>query len=98
MSDHPMRCWGMGARQQLNGKSGEIWDNFAIEYEYANGVRLYSYCGQIKREWASVSEAVAGHQGHRRIPAGAIQPKAADVALVPRGKGTQSPTCRSTLT
>jgi myo-inositol 2-dehydrogenase/D-chiro-inositol 1-dehydrogenase len=61
--EHPVRCWGMGARQQLGQKSGEIWDNFAVEFEYANGVRMYSYCGQIKRDWSSVSEGVAGTKG-----------------------------------
>jgi predicted dehydrogenase len=74
MGDHPKSCWGMGARQQLNGKSGEIWDNFAVEYEYPNGARMYSYCGQIKREWASVSEGVQGTQG-TADPSGRIQPK-----------------------
>jgi myo-inositol 2-dehydrogenase / D-chiro-inositol 1-dehydrogenase len=74
MNDHPVKCWGMGARQQLEGKSGEIWDNFAAEYEYANGVRMYSYCGQIKREWASVSEGVQGTKG-TSDPGGRIQPK-----------------------
>jgi predicted dehydrogenase len=73
MGGHPVKCWGMGARQQLNGKSGEIWDNFAIEYEYPNGVRLYSYCGQIKRDWSSVSEGVAGTKG-TSDPGGRIQP------------------------
>ncbi|HXU75325.1 MAG TPA: Gfo/Idh/MocA family oxidoreductase [Methylomirabilota bacterium] len=65
MKDHPVKCWGMGARQQLDmeGKSGEIWDNFAVEYQYANGVRLSSYCGQIKRSWSSVSEAATGATG-----------------------------------
>jgi len=63
MKDHPVKAWGQGARQQLEGKSGEIWDNFAVEYEYANGVRLASYCGQIKRSWTSVSEAAAGASG-----------------------------------
>ena len=63
MNDHPVKCWGMGARQQLNGQSGEIWDNFGVEFEYANGVRLASYCGQIRRSWASVSEAAAGAAG-----------------------------------
>jgi myo-inositol 2-dehydrogenase / D-chiro-inositol 1-dehydrogenase len=63
MNDHPVRCWGMGARQQLGEKAGEIWDNFAVEYEYRNGVRMYSYCGQIKREWSSVSEGVHGTKG-----------------------------------
>ena len=73
MGTHPVKCWGMGARQQLGNKSGEIWDNFAVEYEYANGVRMFSYCGQIKREWASVSEAVAGTKG-TADPAGSIHP------------------------
>ena len=74
MSDHPVKCWGMGARQQLDGQSGEIWDNFAVEYEYANGTRMYSYCGQIRREWASVSEGVQGTKG-TSDPGGRIQPK-----------------------
>jgi myo-inositol 2-dehydrogenase / D-chiro-inositol 1-dehydrogenase len=74
MNDHPTRCWGMGARQQLGDKSGEIWDNFAIEYEYGNGVRMYSYCGQVKREWSSVSEAVHGTKGTSN-PGGSISPK-----------------------
>jgi predicted dehydrogenase len=74
MNDHPVKCWGMGARQQLGDKSGEIWDNFAVEYEYPSGVRLYSYCGQIKRDWSSVSEGVAGTKGTAN-PGGSIQPK-----------------------
>jgi predicted dehydrogenase len=74
VGDHPTKCWGMGARQQLEGKSGEIWDNFAVEYEYPNGARMYSYCGQIKREWASVSEGVQGTKGTSN-PSGLIQPK-----------------------
>ena len=74
MNDHPVKCWGMGARQQLGDKSGEIWDNFAIEYQYPKDVRMYSYCGQIKREWASVSEAVHGTKGSSN-PGGSISPK-----------------------
>jgi hypothetical protein len=55
----------MGARQQLalEGKSGEIWDNFAVEFQYSNGVRCAAYCGQVKRSWASVSEAAVGATG-----------------------------------
>lgn len=74
MNDHPTKCWGMGARQQLGDKSGEIWDNFAIEYEYPSKARMYAYCGQIKRDWASVSEAVHGTKGFSN-PANTIQPK-----------------------
>jgi hypothetical protein len=62
-NQHPIKAWGMGARQMLGDKSGEIWDNFAVEFEYAGGVRMHSYCGQIKREFASISEAVYGSKG-----------------------------------
>jgi len=74
MGAHPVKCWGMGARQQLGDKSGEIWDNFAIEYEYANGVRMQASCGQIKRDWSSVSEAVQGSKGTSN-PSNSISPK-----------------------
>ncbi len=77
MKDHPVRCWGMGARQilgRLPTESGEIWDNFAIEYEYAHGVRMFAYCGQIKRDWSSVSEAVQGTSGSSN-PGGSIVAK-----------------------
>ncbi len=70
----PSSAGAWARRQQLDGKSGEIWDNFAVEYEYANGVRMYSYCGQIKREWSSVSEGVQGTKGTSN-PSGLIQPK-----------------------
>lgn len=71
---HPVKAWGMGARQQLGDKSGEIWDNFAVEFEYEGGLRMHSYCGQIKREFSSISEAVVGCKG-TADPAGNIRPK-----------------------
>jgi len=76
MNAHPVKAWGMGARQALdvNKKAGEIWDNFAVEFEYSNGVRLASYCGQIKRDFSSVSEAVVGSKGTSN-PGGSIRPK-----------------------
>ena len=70
---HPVKAWGMGARQQLGSKSGEIWDNFAVEFEYANGVHMHSYCGQIKRDFSSVSEAIVGTKGTAN-PGGNIKP------------------------
>lgn len=74
MQDHPVKAWGQGSRQQLGDKSGEIWDNFDIEYEYPNGVHLFSYCGQIKRDWSSVSEGVHGTKGSAD-PHNMIRPK-----------------------
>ena len=74
VGSHPVKAWGMGARQQLADKPGEIWDNFAVEFEYENGVRMASYCGQIKRDFSSVSEAIVGSKGTAN-PAGNIKPK-----------------------
>lgn len=73
MNATPVKAWGMGGRQQLGNKPGEIWDNFAVEFEYANGVRMHSYCGQIKRDFSSVSEAIVGSKGTSN-PAGSIKP------------------------
>jgi myo-inositol 2-dehydrogenase/D-chiro-inositol 1-dehydrogenase len=75
---HPVKAWGMGARQQLGDKPGEIWDNFAVEFEYANGMRLHSYCGQIKRGWSSVSEAAVGAKGTAEMFDGRNNVKAND--------------------
>jgi predicted dehydrogenase len=75
---HPVKAWGMGARQQLNGKSGEIWDNFAVEFQFENGLRMHCYCGQIKREWSSVSEAVMGATGSAELFDGRNTIKTAD--------------------
>jgi len=78
MSDHPVKAWGQGSRQQLDDprfggpKSGEIWDNFDVEFEYANGVHMFSYCGQVKRKWSSISEAVHGTKGTSN-PSGSIK-------------------------
>jgi myo-inositol 2-dehydrogenase / D-chiro-inositol 1-dehydrogenase len=72
---HPTRAWGQGARQQLGNKSGEIWDNFAVEFEYANGVHMFSYCGQISRKGSpGVTESVAGTKGTSN-PSGNYQVK-----------------------
>jgi hypothetical protein len=57
----------------LGDQPGEIWDNFAVEFEYANGIRMHSYCGQIKRDKSSVSEAVQGSKGSAN-PSGMIRP------------------------
>lgn len=74
MNGHPVRCWGQGARQQLGNKSGEIWDHFAIEYDYENGVKMYSYCGQIKRSGSpGVTEFAHGTKG-TASPGGSIRP------------------------
>ena len=54
----------MGGRAFQKGPdSGEIFDHHAVEYEYANGVRVFSQCRQIPGCWNSVSEFAIGTKG-----------------------------------
>ncbi len=44
----PVRAVGMGGRQVRTGPEyGQIFDHFAVDYEYPNGVHVMSMCRQI---------------------------------------------------
>lgn len=61
---YPIRCHGMGGRQVRTGiDHGEIFDHHAVEYEYADGSRMFSECRHIEGCWSSVSEHVIGTKG-----------------------------------
>ena len=61
---HPVRAVGLGGRQQRTGPEyGHIFDHFAIDYEYADGMHLMSMCRQIPGCENSVSEALTGEKG-----------------------------------
>jgi len=54
----------MGGRQvRVEPEFGHIFDHFAIEYEYPNGVHLLSECRQIDNCENNVSETVIGTKG-----------------------------------
>jgi len=61
---YPVRAEGMGGRQVRTGKEyGEIYDHHAVEFEYADGSRMFSYCRHIPNCWESVSEHAHGSKG-----------------------------------
>ena len=61
---HPIRASGMGGCQKpRTSNDGEIFDHHAVEFEYADGSRLYSQCRHIQGCWDSVSEHVQGTKG-----------------------------------
>jgi myo-inositol 2-dehydrogenase / D-chiro-inositol 1-dehydrogenase len=70
MGQHPLRAIGMGGRMggtdaRPNGdpkEVGHIFDHFAIEYEYKNGVKIASYCRHYPGV-GDVSEMVVGTKG-----------------------------------
>src|ERR1043166_509071 len=54
---HPVRAHGMGGVEVRKGPDyGEIFDHHAVEFEYADGSRCFSYCRHINSCWDSVSE------------------------------------------
>ncbi|MBY0456333.1 MAG: Gfo/Idh/MocA family oxidoreductase, partial [Gemmataceae bacterium] len=66
VGDHPVKAVGFGGRAVRKAgapkDAGQIWDHFAIEYEYANGLRLFSYCRHIPGD-DDVSETMYGEKG-----------------------------------
>lgn len=66
MGGPPVKALGMGGRATRKPGDpnvvGNIWDHFAVEYEYKNGVRLSSYCRHIPGD-EDVSETVYGAKG-----------------------------------
>lgn len=54
---------------------GQIWDHYAVEFEYPNGVPMYSYCAHIAGIKSDVSETVYGSKGVAKVNAYQINKK-----------------------
>lgn len=61
LASHPVKAFGMGGRAAR--KNGNIYDHFAVEFEYANGARILSMCRQMPSCSERVSEHVVGTKG-----------------------------------
>lgn len=61
---HPVKVVGTGGRQSRTAPEyGHIFDHFALEYEYPNGVRVLSMCRQQDGTASRVAEHVVGTKG-----------------------------------
>jgi predicted dehydrogenase len=61
---YPIKCLGLGGRQTRTGPEyGMIFDHHAVVYEYANGVKCFSYCRQQERTQNDVTDYVMGTKG-----------------------------------
>jgi predicted dehydrogenase len=61
---HPVQVIGMGGRQARTGPEyGNIFDHFACEFEYPNGVRVASMCKQNAGSAYHVCERLVGTKG-----------------------------------
>ncbi|MDA7598104.1 dehydrogenase, partial [bacterium] len=64
VGSHPIRAQGMGGREGRNEKiNGQIFDHHFVEFEYANGTRMWSQSRQIPECWRSVTEHLTGTLG-----------------------------------
>jgi myo-inositol 2-dehydrogenase / D-chiro-inositol 1-dehydrogenase len=60
----PKNVVGMGGRQvRVGPQHGNIFDHFAVEFEYPNGVRVTSMCRQTKGCHERVEERIVGTKG-----------------------------------
>jgi myo-inositol 2-dehydrogenase / D-chiro-inositol 1-dehydrogenase len=61
---HPMKAFGMGGRQQRTGREyGDVYDHFAVFYEYPSGVRVNFMCRQQADCFSQVEEVIRGTKG-----------------------------------
>ncbi len=74
----PVRARGQGGRQVRTGiDHGEIFDHHQVEFEYADGSKLFSYCHHWPNAWSSVSEHAHGTKGYADLSAKRIEGAAA---------------------
>ena len=68
---YSVRAEGMGGRTSLSGPdSGDIFDHFFIEYEYADGTRLNSQIRHISGTWNKGGAYFSGSNGTASLQSG----------------------------
>ncbi len=60
---YPVRAHGMGALSERSPDYGNLFDHFAIEWEYPSGARLFGECDRRPGCWASVANHAVGSEG-----------------------------------
>ncbi|MEK9772784.1 MAG: Gfo/Idh/MocA family oxidoreductase [Opitutae bacterium] len=83
---YPIKANGHGGRQVRGNPAndpdwkdhGEIYDHHFVEFEYADGFRMYSQCRHISNCWQNVSEHINGSEGYSAISRHQIFPKSGD--------------------
>jgi myo-inositol 2-dehydrogenase / D-chiro-inositol 1-dehydrogenase len=64
----PVEAQGSGGRQvRIGPEYGEIFDHHTVEFTYANGRKMFSYCRHIPNCWNSFSQHAHGSQGSVHI-------------------------------
>lgn len=61
MGTHPIKAVGFGSRQRR--VTGDQFDNFSVDFSFANGIHMHSMCRQINGCANNVSERIQGSKG-----------------------------------
>lgn len=70
----PKKALAIGGRQARTEKGyGYIWDHFAVEWEYENGVRTMSMASQINGTTQRIGERIVGTKGVAFLDKGRIE-------------------------
>lgn len=74
MKEHPISALGLGGRQVRTGPEyGNIYDHFAVEFEYKSGLRLQSFSRQMDNCSNAIGEVVVGTKGSSTVNVGVIK-------------------------
>lgn len=60
--DHPIKATGFGSRQRRI--TGDQYDNFSVDFTYADNTHMHSMCRQINGTTNNVSEFISGTKGY----------------------------------
>ncbi|MCZ2343805.1 MAG: Gfo/Idh/MocA family oxidoreductase [Bacteroidales bacterium] len=72
----PVAAYGQGGRQvRTDEKWGNIWDNFSVVYEYANGARVFLQCRQTSGCQSQVMDHIIGSKGSAQLMQNRIEAK-----------------------
>ncbi len=70
----PVKATGLGGRQVRTGEQwGNIYDHFAVIYEYENGTKLFANCRQMAGCSVDVSDHVVGSKGKAELMRAVIE-------------------------
>lgn len=73
MQAHPVRAVSLAGRQvRTQPEFGSVFDHFATDFEYGNGVHLMSMCRQIDGCANHIGEALVGTRGNCQVDRYAI--------------------------
>ena len=88
----PTKAYGMGGRQTRTDKAyGHIYDHFAVEYEYPNGVKVVSMARQQEGTDGRVAEHIVGTKGKSNCAGNMTGHDGSSIFRFKRSDGTPSP-------